>query len=98
MVGTGATDTGADGGPSDPAFLSRVVPQQRGGLLRPGAAGHHRPLAGRLGAQAGAAGEAVGEPTSRHFDSCVQLTRAKTPCNMYILIHYQSKVWTHASD
>lgn len=67
----GAADTGANGDPSDPTLLSRVVPQQRGGLLRPGAAGHHRPLAGRLGAQAGAAGEAVGEPMSHHFYSCV---------------------------
>lgn len=63
---TGATDPGANGDPSDPALLGRVVTQQRGEHLHPRATGHHRPLAGRLGAQAGAAGEAVGEPITHH--------------------------------
>lgn len=58
---TGAQDTGGDRGPSDPPLLSPALPQQRGRLLHLGAPGHHRPLAGRLGTKAGAAGEAVGE-------------------------------------
>lgn len=58
---TGAKDTGANRGSSDPPLLGPALPQQRGALLGLRASGHHRPFAGRLGTQAGAAGEAVGE-------------------------------------
>lgn len=57
----GAQDPGGDRGSSDSALLSSALSEPRRLVLRPGASGRHRPLAGRLGAQAGAAGAAVGE-------------------------------------
>ncbi len=60
-ITTGAQDTGGNCDPSDSPLLSPALPQPRGALLYLAAPGHHRPFAGRLGTQAGIAGEAVGE-------------------------------------
>lgn len=60
-ITTGAQDTGGNRGASDSPPLGPALPRPGRRLLRPGAPGPRRPLAGRLGTQAGAAGEAHGD-------------------------------------
>ena len=74
-IPTGAPDPGGDGGSSHASLLGAAVPEPGGGaLLHRRAPRHHRPLAGRLGTQAGTSGEAVGEELIDRFSR-----KVKTP-------------------
>lgn len=63
----GAENTGGDGNSPDTTLLCLALTHPRRALLHLRPPGHYCPVAGRLGTQAGAAGEAVGKGTVLWF-------------------------------